>query len=131
MTHVFRCDTVPEMYGSKYAGMSPDWSKGRQTPQDAAKQKRAQGTSDFLRLLGTLAPIAGGVAGAGIGALAGGPVGAGIGMGIGSGVGQLAGGGLNYGAQQQTQPYDEEEMRRAAKLRAYQSYFASNGGGSF
>ncbi len=115
------------MYQSQYKPFAIDWS--RYPGADPRKAKAAQGQSDFLRFLGTVAPAAGGLVGGTIGALAGGaPAGFALGAGIGGGAGSLLGAGLNYGAAQTTQPYDEKDIERQARLQAAMSFFGRGRG---
>lgn len=81
----------------------------------------AQGRADLLGNIGTLAPIAGGLLGAGIGTAIAPGVGTAAGGVIGGGIGQLAGAGLNMAADEQTKEYDEEEAKRRERYAAVQA----------
>lgn len=84
---------------------------------------RAEGDARLMSLLGKAAPVVGAGAGALIGGLATGGAGVAPGMAIGGGLGQLAGAGLEYGADERMQPYDEEEQKRQARFAAVQQIF--------
>ena len=107
---------MPNPYADRYKGLSVDFKKveGKRKKGGAA----AQGRADMLGLAGSVAPMIGTGLGMGIGALAGGPVGAGVGGALGGAAGGALGAGLNFGADQQTQPYEEEEAKRRARYEA-------------
>jgi len=102
-------------------GVKPVSSRERQ------KAKQASSNANLLRLLSSAAPAVGTVAGtaigAGIGSLAGGVgaiPGAALGGSIGGGLGSLVGTAGAGAADQMTQPYEEADLDRKAKLEMYQ-----------
>lgn len=71
----------------------------------------------LLQTLGQLAPVAGGIAGMGIGAAAGGVPGATIGGAIGSGLGSAAGVGLGAASTRMTEKGDRATFEREERRR--------------
>lgn len=90
------------------------------------KAKSAGASADLLRMLGAVAPAAGGLIGTGIGALGAGlvsggmgaPAGAALGGTLGAGAGQMVGAGLGFGADKAVEPYEEADLSRRRRLDA-------------
>lgn len=92
-------------------------------PSKAERDGRAKASQrgDFLKMLASLAPTVGGLAGAGIGTLIAPGVGTAAGGAIGGQLGNLAGAGLGYAGGEQTREFDDKESERSAKLQALMS----------
>lgn len=106
-------------YDQRWQGAGSQFSA---PPPMPAGRQQASGSSDLLRLLGGLAPIAGTVIGGGIGAAIGGGIpgmaaGSALGGAAGSGVGALA----NYGSDQIMKPYDQAQANRQARQQGIQN----------
>lgn len=99
-------------YDQRYRGQSLNRDLGPRGPRDPAGRRGAEQGSGLLRMLGALAPAAGGIAGGIIGGAAGGVPGAVAGAGIGTGAGQGLNSLANFGADEQMRPYDEAEAKR-------------------
>ena len=117
---------MPNPYADRYKNLSVDFKKVEGKRKKG--REAAQGRADWMGLAGSVAPVLGtgiGTAiGAGVGSMAGGVgaiPGAAIGGALGGAAGGIVGGGANFAADQQTQPYDEEEARRRARYEAVNS----------
>ena len=110
--------------------LGPDLLKTGIKPVSSRERKagsQASGNANLLRLLSSAAPALGSVAGtaigAGVGSMAGGVgaiPGAALGGAIGGGAGKLLGSVGGTAADQMTQPYEEADLDRKAKLEMYQ-----------
>jgi len=100
---------MPSPYANPYGDLTKVNVKGP-SPEERRKAQGAGASADLLRLLGSAAPVAGGLIGLGVG----GPVGAAVG----SGIGGLVGAGANYGADQAVRPYEEADLSRRRRLDA-------------
>lgn len=114
---------------SPYANPYGDLTKVNVRGPSDEERRRAKGagaSADLLRMLGAVAPAAGGLIGGGIGALAGGlptagvgaAPGAALGATLGAGAGQMVGAGLGFGADKAVEPYEEADLSRRRRLDA-------------
>jgi uncharacterized protein YcfJ len=106
--------------------------KPRQLFRDTANQdpaaKRAREMAGLMNTGAGLAPgvgtalgaLGGGVIGTMLGPGVGTAAGAGIGGALGGAAGSLVGAGLQHGANEQTRPYEEAEMKKIARQEAVQ-----------
>lgn len=102
-------------YGAHYQQFAGMGRVAGPSKREQAEQKNASAISDILRMIGGVAPAAGGA----IGALAGGPAGAVIG----SGIGQVAGGLAEGGANMVERPSLERQAARDRQIEAMLAAF--------
>lgn len=114
-------------YGNQYGSDLLKTQVKGPSNRERAQAGAASRNANLLRLLSSAAPAVGSIAGtaigAGIGSMAGGVgavPGAAIGGALGGGAGQMLGALGGEGAAQMTQPFEEADLDRRAKLEMYQ-----------
>lgn len=114
---------APVSYGDRWKKYAVDW--GRMPRPDPRARRQAEGNADTLSFLGGIAPLAGSAIGGLAGTFLAPGLGTAGGAAIGGALGGAAGQGLGFMAQQQTRPFEEEEMRRAARFAAVREILGS------